>query len=138
MLRVPGWWWLLAAAAFPVWLGLAWWTPPAGGWPGLMWLQLVVVVPLLEELAFRGGLQGFLLQWPRWRGPWPGVSPANGLTALLFAALHVPQHGLSWAAAVLLPGLLFGYCYERGGLWPAIALHVWYNAGYFTLYPPGA
>ena len=33
---------------------------------------------------------------------------------------------------LLVPGLVFGYFRERyNALWPAIVLHVWYNAGFF-------
>jgi membrane protease YdiL (CAAX protease family) len=35
---------------------------------------------------------------------------------------------------VLLPSLLYGYFRDRhGSVYPAIALHVFYNAGYFLL-----
>lgn len=131
------WWWWLVAAALPVWLLLAWWRPPHWQWPGPAWLTMVLLYPVLEELAFRGGLQQWLWSRPLWRRDWCGISAANGVTALVFALAHVPLQGPAWAAAVVLPGLAFGYCWERGGLRPAIALHIWYNAGFFTLYPPG-
>ena len=53
---------------------------------------------------------------------------------LVFTALHFVNHPPPWAAAVLLPSLLFGYFRDRhGSVLPAIVLHVFYNAGYFLL-----
>lgn len=136
-LRSPRWWGL-AALALPGWLLLAWAQPSAPVLPGPSHLWPVLVFPVLEELIFRGGVQDWLLQrlWGARR--WGPLTIANGLAALLFALLHLFQHTPVWAAAVFVPGLLFGWCYERWGLGAAIALHVWYNAGYFTLYPPPA
>jgi membrane protease YdiL (CAAX protease family) len=45
-----------------------------------------------------------------------------------------PRFAPALAAGVLLPALLFGYFRDRhDSVLPAIALHVFYNAGYFLL-----
>jgi len=142
----PGWGWLadprfglalLAGLLF--WLALFWMaraglveTGPAHGLPVL--LMLVLLQPLVEELLFRGVLQGRLAARPWGRRQIGGFSLANLTASLLFAALHFPSHPPLWAAGVLLPSLLYGYFRDRhDSVLPAIALHVFYNAGYFLL-----
>lgn len=137
----PGWGWLadprfglalLAGLLF--WLALAGLSPPAPV-PGLAALaSLVLLQPLLEELLFRGLLQGWLLARPWGRRQFGGFTLANLLATLLFTALHFISHPPLWAAGVLLPSLLYGYFRDRhDSVLPAIALHVFYNAGYFLL-----
>lgn len=97
-------------------------------------LALVALYPVLEELVFRGLLQGVLLRrgWGRRvAGP---VTAANLAAAVVFAAAHLLRTSPGWAAAVVLPGLVFGYFRERHGVGAAIALHVFYNAGFFWLF----
>jgi len=117
------------AAAAPVW----WLLVPhvgtarmAGAWPLLAGIALY---PVLEELCFRGLLQGWLLQ--RLGGAThAGISAANLITSLAFAAAHLHAQPPAWALATLLPSLVFGWVRERyGRVLPAIALHVYYNAG---------
>lgn len=121
---------LLAGPVFWVWR--------AGGipelsviaWPRLLWLALVV--PIVEELAFRGWLQGTLAErWPRrWWGQ--RLSLANLLTSLLFAAAHVITAGHWSGLLVLAPSLVFGYFRDRyQRVAPAAILHGFYNAGFF-------
>ena len=99
-----------------------------------VFFSLVLWQPILEEFLFRGCLQGQLRQ-PAWgQRQWCGVTVANGLTSLLFAAGHGWHHAPLWAAAVLWPSLLFGYFRDRyGSVYPCMVLHAFYNAGYFAL-----
>ena len=125
---------LLAAlmAALPVWLALAAFgggqlRAPAGAYA---WLSLVLVQPLLEEAVFRGLLQGQALRLTAARRLGP-LSWANLGCSVAFAALHLPTQAWPWALAVLPPSLVFGHLRERfGSVWPAVALHVVYNAGF--------
>ena len=130
--------WWLAAAALPVWaalgaifgLGDADWvlTEPA------RFAWVVLAYPLLEELAFRGALQPWLLRYTSARRQVAGISMANVVTSVVFAAAHLFQHAPAWAAAVLIPSLAFGYVRDRfDAVAPAIVLHVFYNLGYFLL-----
>jgi membrane protease YdiL (CAAX protease family) len=95
---------------------------------------LVLWQPCLEEVLFRGVLQGHLYQqsWG-WRA-WHGVTVANATTSLLFMLGHWWQHPPLWALAVLGPSCLFGYFRDRyASVYPSMALHAFYNAGYFVL-----
>ena len=101
------------AAGVGFWIMLGWLLPvqpiqwrQVGSWD---FLSLVVVQPCLEEVVFRGLLQGRLSQWRRMRTAWRGFTAANGLTALLFTAGHFVNHPVLWAAGVILPALIFGF-----------------------------
>ncbi|WJW74425.1 JDVT-CTERM system glutamic-type intramembrane protease [Thiohalobacter sp. IOR34] len=136
--------WLAFAAGPLVWLGLYLYARPQADW---LWplhrpqdaLLLGLVYPLLEELIFRGWLQGELLRRSFGQRPVLGLSVANLLTSLLFSLLHLVNHPPAAAAAVLLPSLVFGHFRERDGrLRIPIALHAYYNLGYFWLFSPAA
>lgn len=123
-------------AAVPVWLALGLWgslalRAPVGLWS---WISLTLLMPLLEELVFRGLLQGQLLRvtalhsQPRRMGP---ITWANGLCTLAFVALHLPTQPLPWALAVAVPSLVFGHLRERfDSVWPALGVHAFYNTGF--------
>ena len=125
---------LLAGAAFCCALALSMSPRPLSlaqllSWP--FW-SLAAWQPLTEELIFRGFLQGQLLERPWGKRAIAGVSRANGLTTALFVLGHFWHHPPLWALAVAAPSLVFGYVRERdGSVYPAIALHIIYNAGYF-------
>lgn len=131
---------LLAAAAGPAgWLLLAALLPAAQdlAWPlaqPARFAIAVVVYPVLEELVFRGLVQGSLLRKPWAARRFGPLTAANLLSAAAFAAAHLARTTPLWAAAVLLPGLVFGYFRERHGVPAAILLHVIYNAGFVWLY----
>lgn len=135
-----GWWRdpharLAAWAALPVWAGVALMSSqplraPSGPWA---WALLVLVLPMAEELAFRGLLQGQLLRLSSCRRLGP-VSVANAVTSLAFAAAHLWAQPPAWALAAGLPSLVFGHLRERfGSVWPAVAMHALYNAGFFLV-----
>jgi membrane protease YdiL (CAAX protease family) len=129
---------LLAAVIAPLLVG--WWIPPwdssilEQGLPGAIVFCLSVAV--VEEVIFRGGIQGWLLRKEAFSSKLAGLSRANWLTSALFAAAHVWQH--PW---VLVPGyfvvsLVFGYFRERyKGILVPVALHAWYNIA--LLFLPG-
>jgi membrane protease YdiL (CAAX protease family) len=97
-------------------------------------LSMVVWRPLIEELLFRGVVQGQLakLEWATLR--FYGISGANAITSLLFAAVHLLDHPLPWAAAVIGPSLVFGYFRDRHGyILASVLLHSTYNASYLWL-----
>lgn len=126
------WWrdpWL-----WPVWLvglliasGYGWLqggAPPAVA--TLVWVALVY--PVLEEIVFRGLIQPALLA-PTRGLRWGPITLANGLTSVLFAAMHLLNHPPWHAALVLLPALLFGLFRDRSGsILPGLLLHVSWNA----------
>ena len=124
--------WLALGAGPAFWVlatGLGGLQPPVAGPPSAATVALALVwYPVLEELLFRGLLQGRLLAW-RW-GRWRfGISVANLVTAVAFAGLHVAVHPTPWAAAVLIPALVFGGLRERtASVLPAMMVHAGYNA----------
>jgi len=136
--------WLLAmTAAAPIWVALyLLQRPPLNvSWPlhaPLTFLLLVMLYPLLEEIVFRGLIQGELMRKPLLRRAHFGISRANLLTSLLFTVAHLLNHPPLMAMLVFAPSLLFGYFRDRhdGWLTPSILLHSWYNCGYFLIFAP--
>lgn len=102
------------------------------------WAWVLALAPALEEWVMRLLLQsGFHEQLGRWgrlhRGrlnhvlDWRGHI-ANGATAVVFAALHMPANGLM-ALWWLLPALAIGEVWRRSASWMQCALlHAWFNA----------
>ena len=101
-------------------------------------LFAVLIYPLLEEIVFRGALQGLLMErlsgkrLPHWLG---GLSLANLITSLVFAAMHLFNQSPLWAALIFIPSLVFGWAREAtGGLLAPVLLHMFYNAGFYVLF----
>lgn len=95
-------------------------------------ILLSLVYPILEEVVFRGLLQGALLKWGMRKPLWKGISWANGVTSIFFMLAHLIYHSWNWAVAVLAPSLIFGYFRDKyQNITPAIILHVFYNFMYF-------
>jgi membrane protease YdiL (CAAX protease family) len=127
---------LALVLALPVWLALGLGAggvlrAPVGGWA---WVSLVLLQPVLEELAFRGVLQGLVLRLtqqdnlPRRVGP---ITLANVLVSIGFAVLHLRAQPLAWALAVVAPSLVLGHLRERfSSVWPAVLVHAFYNTGF--------
>jgi membrane protease YdiL (CAAX protease family) len=93
-------------------------------------ISFLVVQPIIEELVFRGVLQGYLIDrgWTRRIGP---VSSANLAATIAFAALHLIAQPPAWAISVVVPSLIFGHLRERfASVLPSIALHSIYNVGF--------
>jgi len=128
------------------WFLLAWLIPseqPHAIWPASdpgRLLILVLVYPVLEELLFRGWMQGELRQLHWGTTTFVAMSSANLLTSSAFTASHFFMHPPLAAIAVLAPSLIFGYFRDRYDGCPGqrmaapIGLHIWYNAGYFLLF----
>jgi membrane protease YdiL (CAAX protease family) len=98
------------------------------------WLSFALWQPLIEEVVFRGILQGQALRlWtrngePRRLGP---ITLANLLVTLAFVALHLRVQPLAWALAVSVPSLVFGHLRERmSSVWPAVLVHSIYNTAF--------
>lgn len=135
-----GWFYAALAAGALVWLVLYLLYRPQPSWQGVadnagLLLLLCLVYPVLEELAFRGALQGWLSGFGAGRRTFGGLSGANLLTSLLFVAAHLFYHPPVWAAAVFAPSLVFGWFRDRyQSVVPGILLHILYNSGYFLLF----
>lgn len=102
-------------------------------------LAILLLAAVLEEVIFRAGVQETLLR--RMNAPtgvprYLGLSVANLLTALLFAAAHAWTRSLWLAIGTLAPALLLGWLYERRRkLWPCIALHAGFNLAWWLAAP---
>lgn len=123
---------LAAAAALPVLSVLTAAIGPAmhapAGWQA--WASFVLAQPVLEELVFRGIVQGELLQWTGARKAGP-VTQANLWTSLAFTVAHFLVQPPAWALAVAIPSLVFGHLRDRlRSAWPAVVLHGLYNLGF--------
>lgn len=101
------------------------WESPAGLLGFLFWQ------PVLEELLFRGMLQGQFLRLAWGHQHWRGITVANVLTSVLFVLLHLLHHAPLWAVAVFMPSLIFGKLRElHASVLPALLMHSTYNAIY--------
>ncbi|MDQ7842798.1 MAG: CPBP family glutamic-type intramembrane protease [Armatimonadota bacterium] len=92
--------------------------PLTAGQIVLIFLLLCALVPVGEELFFRGFVYGALRRW--------GIPLANVLSAFFFAAVH---HQVVHFLPVFLLGIILAWLYERtGSLLPAMLVHALNNA----------
>ncbi|MCE2617450.1 MAG: lysostaphin resistance A-like protein [Phocaeicola sp.] len=83
-------------------------------------LSMVIIAPIVEEMLFRGAIEGFFLK--------NGVKPikAIGISALIFGLIHVNPAQVLFACFL---GLVFGWLYYRtGSIIPGMAGHVLNNS----------
>ena len=84
---------------------------------------VALVAPLVEEMAFRGVT--LFVAGKRW-GMWPAI--------IISASVYAAYHFSLWLfAPTFVLGVALGWiAWTRRSLWPAIALHVLYNASAVT------
>jgi membrane protease YdiL (CAAX protease family) len=96
-------------------------TASAAGWLVLLWLAVVVVTPIGEEILFRGFLFRGWLRSPR--DAWPVIL----ITALLWAIVHV-QYDAYVIAQVFVFGVMLGWLrWTTGSTILTILLHAMIN-----------
>ena len=122
---------LLIAIAAPL---LIWpWVPAWDQPPNksiLNAIALFTLIPIVEEVLFRGLLQGWLLEKNWFSKQEAGVSRANWLSSFAFAAAHIWQHALILAPGYVLVSLVLGHFRERyRGVLVPVLLHGYYNLG---------
>lgn len=101
---------------------------------GISTVLLFGLMPVVEEIVFRGWLQGGLLKLERFRSMSAGLSRANWLTSLLFALAHLWQHPLMLLPGYLVVSLLLGYFRDRyQGLGVPVLLHSYFNLCLYLL-----
>jgi membrane protease YdiL (CAAX protease family) len=104
-------------------------TTPSGvaGWAVVIVLG-VIGAPLVEELFFRGLLQGAFTRRL-------GAVPAIFITALIFSFAHITSEGIL-APVILFPmALVLGYLkHKTGRLAAGMVAHVTFNASLFLLF----
>jgi membrane protease YdiL (CAAX protease family) len=96
---------------------------PTGGWLVAMIGMVLVAVPVLEEVMYRGILQQTLVEVTG--GRWTGIL----ITSVIFTMMH--WGAVQWHALppLFVLSLGFGWIYERTGrLSSCIAMHILFNA----------
>jgi len=97
------------------------------------WFIVVGWQPLIEELLFRGLIQGQLLGTTWGRRRFLHLSHANLVTSALFVMIHFVTHTAPWAMSVFLPSLIFGWLRERhGNIWSPLFTHATFNLAFFV------
>ena len=130
---------VVLAAALLFWVFLYTWQLPDTDWllplnETKSFLLVVLIYPVLEEIVFRGAIQGFLLKKIGGKN-WYGISLANIITSVLFSLSHLLFRSPLTALLVFIPSLTFGYFRDRHHkLISPIFLHVFFNTGYFWLF----
>lgn len=81
---------------------------------------IVIIAPILEELAFR------YLLYDKWAKPKFGTWKAVLMVGLMFVITH-PIVNMNGFALYWLPTLLFFSIYDLGGIYPAILAHMLFN-----------
>lgn len=95
---------------------------------GALLVSIIVWQPLIEELLFRGIVQGQLLNYQWARHSVCKITTANMITSALFVGLHMLSTPSLWSLAIFIPSLLFGYFRDAfGSVYPAMCLHSAYN-----------
>ncbi len=101
---------------------------PSDPWRAVMIFAVVALAPIIEEVIYRGAIQGCLRGFVR--SPWLAIV----LSAILFGAMHIGT-----AAGIAIPGLMvfglgLGIVYERTGtLLAPMIMHGLFNAGNVAL-----
>lgn len=132
--------WVAMAAGPIVWLML--WSVNGNKFsnekalPILSLMLVVIVYPVLEEIVFRGTLQGWLRSYkPFSLAVLPGITWANTLVSIVFSLFHLFNQPPVWAILIFFPSLIFGWARDRYSfLTASIVLHSFYNAGFFLLF----
>tara|TARA_B100001996_G_scaffold178876_1_gene136546 strand:- start:1316 stop:2119 length:804 start_codon:yes stop_codon:yes gene_type:complete len=85
----------------------------------LVFLTVVVVAPIGEEMVFRGFLQSFL------ETSWKDITRAILVSSLFFTLIHFNPY---WAIQIYLMGLILGYLsWLTKSIYPSILLHMSIN-----------
>lgn len=112
------------------------WLKPYPSEVQFSWFQLLSLIiwqPLVEEVLFRGILQGQFAKREWGKRSWLGISGANVVASVLFAAIHLINSSPLFAVIVIVPSLVFGYFRDYcNSVYPAIVIHSAYNAMVFV------
>jgi membrane protease YdiL (CAAX protease family) len=94
-----------------------------------LWISLVIWQPVIEEILFRGILQGQLRKTCWGQRAWLNISAANVVTSIVFVFMHMINNPPLFSISVIVPSLLFGYFRDRcNSVYPSILLHSAFNA----------
>ena len=100
----------------------------------LIVFMTVIWYPVLEEVLFRGVIQGSLIKKSIGKKKIIGLTNANWITSIIFVAAHIFYQPVTWALLVIFPSLVYGYFRDRySSIYPSIVLHMTYNAGFIAI-----
>lgn len=123
---------LLLGAPIPFWLVLFWHQTIEVDLELVPLIIVAIIYPLVEESLFRGIIQPSIAK--KFSRSFFNLSVANIVTSGIFAITHLINHDPLWAIGTFLPSLAFGFCQDRyKTLQASMALHCYYNAGYFLI-----
>lgn len=101
--------------------------------PGVL-LSVILWQPIVEELCFRGVIQGLLLARTQARSLVRPLTLANAITSLFFGSAHLLTHPWFWTLGIFAVSLYLGLIRDgTDSLYPTIGFHIYFNAGYFLL-----
>ncbi len=107
------------------------WVPVFSSGLVVTWYLLISILiwqPLIEELLFRGIIQG---QFAKYKWGQPVIlkfTVANIATSVLFAGMHMLHSSPMWSLMIFLPSLLYGYFRDEfKSVYPSMVLHSSYN-----------
>ena len=125
----------MLAVVLVVWV-MHGWVQPYPSQVEFNWLQLLSLIiwqPLLEEVLFRGIIQGQFAKSEWGKRSWLSISSANAVTPVFFVAMHMINSSPLFALTVFAPSLVFGYFRDRcNSVYPCIVIHSAYNAMVFA------
>jgi uncharacterized protein len=94
----------------------------------------IFVMPVLEELAFRGFIQQNLAKTELGKVKFYKLTTSNLITSFLFAGWHIFYHPAILSIATFFPSIILGYFLEKyESLKPCFFLHIFFNLGYFFI-----
>ena len=112
------------------------WVKPYPASVEYSWMQLLSLIiwqPFIEEVLFRGIIQGQIRKQDWGKLSWSGISSANAITSVLFVIVHMINSTPAFALTVLAPSLVFGYFRDYcNSIYPSIIIHSSYNAMVFV------
>jgi len=123
---------LAAIVAGPLFWGLFWlfgtgFPFPADEPTTAKLASALLYYPVVEELFFRGLLQGAMARRREGRYRLLGITTANVVASAAFTGWHV-LFTSSVALWVLVPSLVYGHLRDRQGhVYGAVLTHTWYN-----------
>ena len=94
----------------------------------------IIYYPVLEEILFRGIIQGWFSKQSWGKRIFLNLTIANWLTSLLFVVAHFWYQPVLWAFLVIAPSLVYGFFKDRySNIYPSIILHALYNGGFLLV-----
>ncbi|WP_455212853.1 JDVT-CTERM system glutamic-type intramembrane protease MrtJ [Kaarinaea lacus] len=94
----------------------------------------IVWYPVLEEVLFRGVIQGSLIRKQFAQQKIMRLTVANWITSILFALAHLWYQPAIWAIVIIIPSLVYGFFRDRySNIYPCIILHAFYNTGFTVM-----